>query len=100
MIRQACAFLLFLVVSTPAVSFADKACKDNTECSASELCEREKGDCLGTSMGHCTAKPSECPTETTPVCGCDSSTYANDCVRKKAGTSFKHAGECKGTDEQ
>jgi hypothetical protein len=45
----------------------EKTCGDNTECSGVEMCEKEKGDCVGTSMGHCVAKPSECANETMPV---------------------------------
>jgi len=100
MIKRACVLLAFLLMSSPVVGFADKACKENTECSDSEMCEKEKNDCAAASMGHCVAKPSECSADTTPVCGCDNSTYASDCARKMAGTSLKRPGECKKTDEQ
>ena len=100
MIRRTSVLLAFLVMSVPTVGLADKACKDNTQCSDSEMCEKEKGDCATTSMGHCVAKPAGCAGGAMPICGCDGVTYASDCARKMAGTSLKRAGECKETDEQ
>ena len=101
MLRRPLAILAFLALVAPlSVYAADKACKDNSECAASEMCEKAKGDCVADTgpMGHCTGKPESCTGESEPVCGCDNSTYENDCMRKKAGTSLDHAGACKGTE--
>lgn len=48
----------------------------------------------GDMMGTCMTKPTNCPKIGTPVCGCDGKTYANDCLRQKAGTSLKSRGAC------
>jgi hypothetical protein len=99
--KQIYTMLVLLALSVPlSAHAADRACKDNTECDASEMCEKAKGECASVGpMGHCVAKPTSCTGEEEPVCGCDSSTYTSDCVRKKAGTSLNHSGECRGTEQ-
>ena len=94
------AFVLLALAVPLRAHAADRACKDNTECDSSEMCEKAKGECVSAGpMGHCVAKPTTCTGEEEPVCGCDSSTYENDCVRKKAGVSLNHAGGCRGTEQ-
>jgi hypothetical protein len=44
--------------------------------------------------GTCVWTPQSCPYLWDPVCGCDDKTYANDCIRLKAGVGLKHQGEC------
>jgi hypothetical protein len=100
--KQIYTMLVLLALSVPLSAYAaDRACKDNTQCDeASEMCQKAKGDCVSSGpMGHCVAKPLSCTGESEPVCGCDSSTYENDCMRRKAGISLNHSGECKGTKQ-
>jgi len=38
-------------------------------------------------MKVCVAVPETCPDVSAPVCACDRVTYANDCLRLKAGVA-------------
>lgn len=44
--------------------------------------------------GTCTRVPDACPTVVIPVCGCDGTTYYNDCAAAAAGVSVQHTGAC------
>jgi hypothetical protein len=44
--------------------------------------------------GTCKVVPEVCYSLYAPVCGCDGTTYANDCVANGAGTGILHAGAC------
>ena len=52
----------------------------------------------GSTAGVCTAIPQKCPQENKPVCGCNKTTYPNDCVRlqsaEKVYVGKDHDGEC------
>lgn len=51
--------------------------------------------CFPDAAGSCYTPVASCPALDAPVCGCDSKTYANDCVRQQAGTAKDHDGPCK-----
>jgi hypothetical protein len=61
-------------------------CNDNTECAANEFCEKPPHFC--SDSGACRPRPTVCPTDYTPVCGCDNATYVNECEATKAGASI------------
>ncbi len=66
-------------------------CVENAECGPGALCSRRAcSDVAGT----CEARPVLCAEDAAPVCGCDGTTYWNDCVRLAAGVSPMRGGEC------
>ena len=69
--------------------------EDPLACGGDEVCEGPKGSCESLTVpGWCLPMPEECPDVDIPVCGCDGTTYANDCERKIARTWLDHEGEC------
>ena len=68
------------------------ACMDNAECPAEDYCAKAPGDCAG--AGVCEPTPGGCLDIWAPVCGCDLTTYGNDCEAAGAGVSVAYPGEC------
>jgi hypothetical protein len=67
------------------------ACRGNGDCLANAFCEK---DTCEASTGTCAERPLDCDDGSeSPVCGCDSVNYWNDCVRKQAGVSATLAGD-------
>jgi len=68
-------------------------CMSNDDCAETEFCEFMTGVCEA--PGECAPRgDGDCPAVYAPVCGCDSQTYGNDCMRMYAGVSLWYTGEC------
>ncbi|GIW41550.1 MAG: hypothetical protein KatS3mg076_2127 [Candidatus Binatia bacterium] len=68
-----------------------RSCLDSSECRSGEVCERS---CEARAPGVCVARPSACSARFAPVCGCDGTTYPNDCVRRREGAPGSFPGAC------
>ena len=69
----------------------------NTACPAGQFCDLDSNcGAISTTTGTCVATGMGlgCPTDYTPVCGCNRTTYSNDCMRKVAGVLKASAGAC------
>lgn len=63
-------------------------------CPMGMFCELRLGQCVGDQTGICRTIPKDCPATMSEVCGCDDTTYLNDCFRQKASVSASQPGKC------
>lgn len=70
----------------------NRSCEDNDGCDPGELCRKRTGEC--DKRGKCEPRPDACTAIFEPVCGCDGSTYGNECEAWRAGVSVASEGEC------
>jgi hypothetical protein len=65
-------------------------------CEEDEWCDTPDGARCATEVsgGECRPRPDVCPTIWAPVCGCDGTTYANECDAHASGVEVAYDGEC------
>ncbi len=65
-------------------------------CSADEYCDFELEAICGAAdvPGTCKPRPEVCTQQYEPVCGCDGTTYSNQCVAAANGAGISSMGEC------
>src|SRR5262245_13065222 len=67
-------------------------------CLPGEFCDLTPGQChVQMVAGVCVPQPEICTRDYRPVCGCNGTTYGNDCMRIAAGEQKAHDGECPAT---
>lgn len=70
------------------------ACRSNADCQSGEYCG---GVGCGTA-GACATRPTACTAVYRPVCGCNNTTYGNDCAAAAAGVRVASTGACATVD--
>jgi hypothetical protein len=84
-------------------AMAGGICSSEKPCAGSLFCELPRptdGGCGKRFVtGTCVARPTTCPTDGSPVCGCDGVTYQSDCLRQKAGVPLASSGACQGWEK-
>lgn len=64
-------------------------------CAEGQFCDLPSGQCQAADLqGVCVPIPTACLEVYTPVCGCDGTTYPNDCHRRTAATQLAYDGPC------
>lgn len=65
------------------------------QCPADRFCKYELGTCgAADESGQCELIPEVCTEEFDPVCGCNGTTYSNECQASAAGVSLVSRGQC------
>ncbi|MFB6375766.1 MAG: Kazal-type serine protease inhibitor domain-containing protein [Bradymonadaceae bacterium] len=69
---------------------------DQKSCPPTEFCKMAPDDSCGDygANGTCIVPPSSCPSTTDSVCGCDGTTYSNECLAHKNEVSVASTGSC------
>ena len=82
--------------TTTTTTLPPASCQADGDCGMDQFCECPVATCSKTG-GTCVNEPQVCPEVFAPVCGCDGTTYSNDCSRQGAGACKLHDGACQQT---
>ncbi len=67
----------------------------NLQCGASEFCDFDRNGCgASDESGVCHERPTGCPDNLDPVCGCDGQVHSNSCDAFAAGVDVNANGSC------
>ncbi|HOW51201.1 MAG TPA: Kazal-type serine protease inhibitor domain-containing protein [bacterium] len=74
------------------------SCTANKQCTETEYCAKDIGDCDETTKGRCDLRPIGCEeiSALILVCGCNGITYDHPCFAYNGGTNISHEGACEG----
>jgi hypothetical protein len=89
-------FGIALASSAEAKGTACGGVLDPVKCSATEWCDYPPEHACGVAdhQGECMARPDVCTEEVRWVCGCDNTSYSNECKARIEGTDVAHVGKC------
>jgi hypothetical protein len=98
-------WLLLAVIATScggsggALKAVGKPCSNDSPqvCTGETFCKLPTGECAMSSIrsGVCATVASVCTEIYSPVCGCDNTTYSNECSADGAAVSILYTGECR-----
>jgi len=91
------AFFAILLWGGALTAHAQSTCRGigGLKCPTGQACQYPVNQCnIADLAGTCVAVPDTCPTNGKKVCGCDGTTYANECQLLKAGAREAHKGAC------
>jgi len=75
----------------------DSRCSDSSDCTSSQYCKFDTGDCEADSKGRCTDGGRDdkgCTRNIARVCGCDQREYDNECIAENYGVTIDYEDDC------